>query len=60
MFKPAVDFISAQIITEPAFVNIFTPRMMPSAAVNIGHRDFTKKLTAKWRCGIMKQNEVKI
>ena len=43
-------------ITGPAMVNIFapTPNMNPSAAVNIGHSDFSKIFTLNWRCAIMK------
>ena len=39
----------------PAMENSFapTPRMKPSAAVNIGHSDFAKIFTLNQRCGIM-------
>ena len=49
-------------MTGPAIVNIFapTPKMKPSAAVNIGHSDLQKIFALKQQYGIMLENPYEV
>ena len=58
-YKEIAPYITAAVvpntITGPAILNIFapTPRIKPSAAVNIGPINFVKILTLNQRCGML-------